>query len=108
MRIIRLVYTSNHLFLRILSHSICIIVYFCAGPMPANIPLGRLFLRVHEDLHAFVVETVWLAEVEHVEADFAGDLVSRPEEIPLSVASSVNVVLKEEKVVILFILHFEG
>ena len=67
--------------------------------MPADTLVVLCFVAEAEDLHPVVVERVWLCEVEDVEFyRFAFSGVTDLEEVPLSVAVRVDVVLQNQVV----------
>ena len=54
-----------------------------------------------EHTHALVVETVWLCEVDDVEADLLVLLgVGYPKEVPLRVTVGVDIILKDQVVLV--------
>ena len=52
-----------------IANPVLVIANFGASSMPANIFLRSHLLRIDKNLHAFVIETVRLAEIEHVETN---------------------------------------
>lgn len=66
--------------------------------MPTYIILNlTLFLRVYEDLHSIVEKRVWLGMVQQIKFDLLFcPGVLHPKEEPLSMSSSVDVVLQDQ------------
>ena len=78
-----------------------IVADFRTTSVPTNIFESCHLFRIDQDLHSFIVETIWLAKIEHVESGLNWLVVVASEEIPLSVATCVHIVLKEQVILIL-------
>lgn len=77
----------------VLADAVLVVANLGASPMPADVSMGSHLLRVDKDFHSLVVETVGLAEVQHVESHLNRLVVRRPKEIPLGVPTCVHIVL---------------
>ena len=84
----------------ILTDTILVVADFCSPTMPADVSMRSHLLRVDQDFHALVIETVRLAEVQHVEAHLDWLVVRCPEEVPLGVPTSVHIVLQQAVVLV--------
>jgi len=79
----------------IAAETVVVISDFGAGPVPPDIFVGGHLLAVDKDFHPLVVQTVWLAQIKHVEAYLAAENILRTEKEPLSVTLGVDVILHE-------------
>ena len=93
MRIVRLEYTRIALFL-ILPDSVLVVVDLSSSPMPTNVFLCCMSLRVDQDFHAFIVQRVRLAQIKHVEAYLTLHHILHSEEEPLSMSPRIHIILQ--------------
>ena len=86
--------------LLVLADAVLIVANLRSCSMPTDILEGSHLFRVDKDLHALIIKTVRLAQIEHVEPDLDGLVVLRSEEVPLSVTTCVDIVLEEQVVLV--------
>lgn len=67
------------------SQVIIIVTNLGTGPVPTHIFVVSHPLTINQYFHTFIIKTIWLAKVEHVEADLSTGLVRSSKEKPLCV-----------------------
>ena len=73
---------------------ILVVIYALTDSVPSNSLLFFSLIRKAQYFHTVVVEGIRLREVQHIESHFLSRVsIGAPEEVPLSVTISVDVVL---------------
>ena len=84
----------------IAAEAVVVISDFGAGPVPPDIFVGGHLLAVDKDFHPLVVQTVWLAQIQHVEAHLAAENIRSAEKEPLSMPRRIYIILKEQEIIV--------
>lgn len=88
-------------FLSLLSDPILVVRNLRATPMPTNVFCQTILFRVDKYFHSIVVERIRFAKVQKIESNTLTPHCSRdPVEEPLSISTSIHIVLQGQVVVI--------